>query len=81
MQLDCLQQQPEAKSYPRFSAIIYAADSQLPIVALEMQEYWIPNEQRFWGRLARGYLWLHILVGWSLSLLAVAGFSGLVRSD
>ena len=26
-------------------------------------------------------LWLHIALGWVLSLLAVAGFSGLVKSD
>ena len=33
------------------------------------------------GWLARMYLWLHIALGWALSLLAVGGFSGLVKSD
>jgi hypothetical protein len=28
----------------------------------------------------RIYLWIHIMFGWSLTTLWVAGFSGLVRS-
>jgi hypothetical protein len=46
-----------------------------------MQDYWIPDEGTARGAWARGYLWVHIAVGWALSLLAVAGFSGLVKSD
>lgn len=30
---------------------------------------------------ARRFLWLQIIAGWALSLLAVAGFSGLIKSD
>ena len=33
------------------------------------------------ARWRAGYLWGHITAGWALSLLAVAGFSGLVKSD
>ncbi len=71
----------KAPSYPTFNAFIYSADTLLPIVSLEMQEYWIPDDDTGRGAWARGYLWLHIAVGWALSLLAVAGFSGLVKSD
>ncbi len=68
--------------YPRFNALIYSADTLLPIVDLEMQNSWIPDESRgFTGYSARWYLWWQIFVGWALSLLAVAGFSGLVKSD
>ena len=81
-QLDCFASQPEAQSYPRFVAGVYSLDTLLPVVAMEMQEFWIPDASAgMGGRLARIYLWLHIAMGWALSLLAVAGFSGLVRSD
>jgi len=91
--LACAEAGPEAQaacylasgrggSYPQFNRWIYSADTLLPIVSLEMQEYWIPDDRKGWpGWGARGYLWVHIAVGWALSLLAVAGFSGLVKSD
>jgi len=81
-QLTCFLAQPEAASYPVFNAWTYSADTLLPIVSLEMQEYWIPdatNKPR--GQLTRWFLWLQIAAGWALSLLAVAGFSGLVKGD
>lgn len=87
-QRDCFARQPEAKSWPEFNAAIYSLDTLLPIVDLEMQTYWIPDEDKndsdWWNSLgwwARLYLWLQIAMGWLLSLLAVAGFSGLVKSD
>jgi len=81
-QLDCFLNQPEAASYPAFNAWVYSADTLLPIVAMEMQEFWIPDEtQGTRGRATRVFLWVQIIAGWGLSLLAVAGFSGLVRSD
>lgn len=47
-----------------------------------MQGYWIPDDRAGWyGPFARGFLWLEIALGWALSLLAVAGFSGLIRTD
>ena len=78
-QLDCFLTQPEAQGYPTFNAVIYSADALLPIVAMEMQGNWIPNEDVSPG--ARGFLWLQIAMGWALSLLAVAGFSGLIKTD
>lgn len=81
-QLACFLDQPEAASYPRFNAPVYSADTLLPIVAMEMQSYWIPDDSdRGVGMWARRYLWLQIIMGWALSLLAVAGFSGLIKSD
>lgn len=80
--LACFFEMPAARSYPGFNAAIYSADTLLPIVDLEMQGYWIPDDRAStFGRLARAYLWLHIALGWALSLLAVAGFSGLIRTD
>jgi hypothetical protein len=80
-QLACFLRQSQALSYPRFNAFVYSADTLLPIVSLEMQGFWIPDDAVWRGWLARYYLWFHITVGWALSLLAVAGFSGLVKSD
>lgn len=80
-QLACFKEQPEAQAYPKFNALIYSADTLLPIVGMEMQEFWIPDEQHGFGTAARWYLWAHIFVGWALSLLAVADFSGLIKSD
>jgi len=62
-------------------AFRYSADTLLPIVDLEMQRFWLPDERTPRGALTRAYLWIQIATGWALSLLAVAGFSGLVRSD
>ena len=81
-QSDCFERQPEAASWPEFNALVYSIDTLLPVVNLEMQPYWIPDEDKGWiGPVARVYLWLHIAAGWALSLLAVAGFSGIVKSD
>jgi hypothetical protein len=82
-QLACFQAQPEAAGYPRFNPWVYSADTLLPVVNLELQGYWVPDGAAAApiGAAARAFLWLQILAGWALSLLAVAGFSGLVRSD
>lgn len=81
-QLDCYLAQDEAKSHPRFNPFIYSADTLLPIVDLEMQGYWIPDDRALvFGRWTRVFLWVQIAIGWALSLLAVAGFSGLIRTD
>ncbi len=82
-QLACFQNQPEANAFPRFNPWTYSADTLLPIVSLEMQQNWIPDEsaEHPAGQRARIFLWVQIAFGWALSLLAVAGFSGLVRND
>ncbi len=81
-QPECFLEAPEGASYPRFSAWIYSADTLLPIVDLELQNYWIPAEEAGpLGAFARWFLWAQIAFGWALSLLAVAGFSGLIRRE
>ena len=81
-QLACFLRQKEASSFPKFNPLTYSADTLFPLVDMEMQSHWLPNEDAGpIGQSARIYLWVHIFVGWALSLLAVAGFSGLVRND
>lgn len=77
----CFLTQPEGATYPRFNALVYSADTLFPVVEMEMQSYWIPDDTQAFGKKARNYLWLHIAMGWALTLLAVAGFSGLIKTD
>ncbi|QHQ37209.1 hypothetical protein [Algicella marina] len=80
-QVDCFEDQAEARSYPEFQSALYSLDVLVPLVHLELQEYWLPDEATTLGAVARGFHWVQIIAGWALSLLAVAGFSGLVRND
>ncbi|HET6422650.1 MAG TPA: hypothetical protein VFG20_03140, partial [Planctomycetaceae bacterium] len=76
--------------YPKFNAIIYSLDVFAPFTYLHQANYWVPNPTRgerirlgFWsprpGELLRVYLWLHVVAGWLLTSLLVAGLTGLVQ--
>lgn len=79
-QLACFRRQWEAASYPLFSPWMYSLDALLPVLDLEQKSFWSPDQTRPWGAFARYYFYFQSVIGWTLSLLAVAGFSGLVRS-
>lgn len=79
-QLDCFLDQWEAASFPVFSASMYSLDNLLPVLDLEQKSVWSPNPDKIPGAVARAFFYLQAILGWTLSLLAVAGFSGLVRS-
>jgi hypothetical protein len=75
------------RDYPKFNRFVYSLDAFLPIVDLKEKSYWLPNANKSiagWsfrcGSAERIYLWIHIICGWILTTLWVAGFSGLVRS-
>lgn len=78
------------KEYPKFNAFVYSLDLFLPIVDLRQKSYWQPNSKTGseilttlvyiqWGSVVQYYFWMHILLGWFLTTLWVAGFTGLVR--
>ena len=80
------------QGYPKFNSFIYSLDLFLPIVDLRQKNYWQPNAKPGnqisrlmplfkinWGSVVQYYFWLHILLGWTLTTLWVAGFTGLVR--
>jgi len=76
--------------YQTFNAVIYSLDVFLPIVDLHQEATWQPNSSKrcfvggadfACGSLLRYYFWIQIVIGWALTTLAVAGFSGLVRKD
>ena len=79
-QLDCFLRQPEAHTYPRFNAVVYALDTLLPVVSLQMDDYWSPDHAKRWGYGVQIYQWFQIMIGWALTFLTVSGFSGLVKS-
>lgn len=79
-QLSCFLSQPEASSYPEFNAWMYSLDALLPVMEIGQKEYWRPDPSQPNGVLTLNYYYFQSVVGWALSLLAVAGFSGLVKS-
>ncbi len=80
-QLTCFRNQPEAASYPEFNAIMYSLDVLLPVASIGQREYWRPDSLKPNGPFTLKYYFFQSVVGWTLSLLAVAGFSGLVKSQ
>lgn len=79
-QLACFRQRWEASSYPAFSPWMYSLDTLLPVLDMGQRAFWRPNPWQPGGRIALAYFYFQSIVGWALSLLAVAGFSGLVKS-
>ena len=79
-QLHCFLAQHEASSYPAFNAWMYSLDTLFPVLEIGQKDYWRPDPAQPWGSFAMGYFYFQAVVGWALSLLAIAGFSGLVRS-
>ncbi|TRD21659.1 hypothetical protein [Palleronia caenipelagi] len=79
--LDCFKR--NAPDFPRFNSYVFSLDTLLPVVSFGMEGYWLPSEARGtrFATFAAGYLWFHIAAGWVLSLLLVAGLSGLIRTD
>jgi cytoskeletal protein CcmA (bactofilin family) len=75
---------------PQFAPLAYSIDVFLPIVNLHQEREWLPdvtkpsNKELWgkpWGYWIRFYFWLHIILGWVLSTLAVASLAGLVRKE
>jgi hypothetical protein len=79
-QLACFLEQWKASSYPNFNAWMYSLDVLLPVLELDQRTYWRPDPSKPSGEAVLTYYYFQSIVGWVLSLRAVAGFSGLVKS-
>jgi hypothetical protein len=79
-QLACFREQWEVLSYPEFNAWMYSLDTLLPVIELGQKAFWRPDPAKHGGILAINYFYFQSVIGWALSLLAIAGFSGLVKS-
>lgn len=80
-QLSCFLNQPEAASYPEFNPWMYSLDAMLPVMEIGQKQFWRPDPVKPRGRFTLNYYYFLSVIGWALSLLAVAGFSGLVKSN
>ncbi|MHB2169863.1 hypothetical protein [Alsobacter sp. R-9] len=80
-QLACFRSQFEALSYPEFNAWMYSLDTLFPVMEIGQRNYWRPDPAQRWGGVTIAFFYLESILGWALSLLAVAGFSGLVKSN
>jgi hypothetical protein len=78
-------------NYPPFNSLIYSLETLVPLVKLEQQTYWIPSpatgEPYGWGVFrarsgawVRRYQWVHMILGWGLATMLIAGMSGLLRT-
>lgn len=79
-QLTCFLVQPESSSYPDFNPWMYSLDAMLPVMEIGQKQFWRPNPVKPSGGFTLNYYYFLSVIGWALSLLAVAGFSGLVKS-
>ncbi len=78
--------------YPKLNYFMYSVDTFVPFIDLYQAKYWRPNAghghkifkikgfSTHTGGLLRLYLWIHLITGWALTMLLVAGLSGLIRT-
>ena len=78
-QLACFLSQPEAASYPRFHAWAFSLDALIPVFETGQTDFWMPDVRDPIGYAGRALVVAQTIAGWALSLLAVAGFSGIVK--
>ncbi len=80
-QLACYRRQPEASAYPKFNALMLSADATLPGLGSGQKDYWSPDTRVAAGYFGKWFMYIQTIAGLALGLLAVAGFSGIVKSN
>jgi hypothetical protein len=80
-QLSCYRRQPEASAYPKFNAAMLSADAIIPGSGSGQSTYWSPDTRTPAGYWGKWFMYLQGIAGIALGLLAVAGFSGIVKSN
>jgi hypothetical protein len=79
-QLACFRAQPEARALPAFNPWVFSAEAVVPGLEAGQRIYWSPDTRFGLGYVAKMFEYVQRLAGYTLGLLAVAGFSGLVKS-
>ncbi len=81
-----------SKVYPKFNYFMYSIDVFVPLIDLHQAKYWLPNAisghelfningfKLHTGGLLRIYLWIHLIMGWTLTTMLVVGLTGLIRT-
>jgi hypothetical protein len=80
-QLACFRRQPEASAYPKFNAAMLSADAIVPGLGSGQKEAWSPDTRHPAGNAGKWFMYFQTVAGLALGLLAVAGFSGIVKSN
>ncbi|MGS4947266.1 hypothetical protein ACVDG3_17445 [Meridianimarinicoccus sp. RP-17] len=80
-QLACYRRQPEASAYPKFNAAMLSADALLPGLGGGQVNYWSPDTRSEIGNAGKWFMYFQTAAGVALGLLAVAGFSGIVKTN
>ena len=80
-QLFCYLRQPEAAAYPKFNAVMLSADAAIPGSLSGQNTYWSPDTRTSMGYAGKWLSYFQGIAGIVLGLLAVAGFSGIVKSN
>lgn len=66
---------------PCFDALVYSLDVFLPVIDLRQESYWLPVGGGEHAIAYQRYYWLHVVLGWVLTTLMVAGLTGLIKKD
>jgi len=80
-QLPCYRRQPEASAYPKFNAVMLSVDAIIPGLESGQSTYWSPDTRTLAGYYGKWFMYFQTIAGIALGLLAVAGFSGIVKSN
>jgi hypothetical protein len=80
-QVACYLQQPEANAFPKFSAAMLSAEAIIPGLGVGQKDIWSPDTRTAIGYFGKVFAYFQTLAGLALGLLAVAGFSGVVKSS
>ncbi len=80
-QLACFREQPEAAAYPKFNAAMLSADAIILGLGTGQKDTWSPDTRVPLGYAGKWLMYFQTLAGLALGLLAVAGFSGIVKSN
>lgn len=69
------------EKYPCFYPAGYAIDVVIPLINVRQADNWRPNADAPWGWSLVAGTWVATGLGWALSTLAVAGYTGLIRKE
>jgi hypothetical protein len=65
--------------YPKFNSFVYSVEKFVPLLKLEIGDYWAPDQTQKQGMRLNIYLWLHIVAGYVFTTLFAGAISGLVK--
>jgi hypothetical protein len=80
-QMACYLRQPEADAFPKFNAAMLSAEAIIPGLGVGQKDIWSPDTRTTIGYVGKWFTYFQTLAGLALGLLAVAGFSGIVKSS